>query len=188
MFQKLDKDRDGVINQADLKVALKQAGYDHLPSSTFNDFVSTLDTNKDHVITFDEFRSFLLLLPKPTCFENVLEYYTVHQTTNPRPPLTVNQDADADLEVLKASRVPANAPSSQHSHQHQESPEASSSKEQIKDENDVTEGGIFDNVRLLMLARGILLKKKTCVRLVDIYLLVASQAPSRDPLQLLSTD
>lgn len=140
LFQKLDHDHDGRISAADFKAALERAGYSSLPSETVQDFIRTLDSNNDELITFEDFRSFLLLLPRPASLQNMLEYTAVHLATKPRP-FFVNQDADAEVNPSRKSAVtkhPAVKP-----------PDASTSKHQLRDENDVTAGGIFDNVRIV---------------------------------------
>lgn len=163
LFQSIDQDNDGLINHQDLAAALERAGY-HLSPETLNTYLRTLkshsaegasdkqqqsQTSHQPIITFDAFRTLLLPLPHPASVENLMEYLTVHQAISKAPPFAVNQDADVDLAVepsrksLVASQQQAHASSSSSSDASSD-PSASSSKH--KDENDVTDGGIFDNV------------------------------------------
>jgi solute carrier family 25 phosphate transporter 23/24/25/41 len=55
LFQSIDKDKNGKLDKEELQVAFKNAGLQVLPSK-LNQFFSEVDTDRDGVITFEEWR------------------------------------------------------------------------------------------------------------------------------------
>ncbi|CAY71349.1 putative transporter, member of the Ca2+-binding subfamily of the mitochondrial carrier family [Komagataella phaffii GS115] len=62
-FHNLDKDQDGIINQNDVKNYLEGLGVE-ANDKQVEQFFNRLDTKHDGVITYDEFRDTLLLMPR----------------------------------------------------------------------------------------------------------------------------
>ncbi|ANZ75214.1 BA75_03197T0 [Komagataella pastoris] len=62
-FHNLDKDQDGIINKIDVKNYLEGLGVE-ANDKQVEQFFNKLDTKHDGVITYDEFRDTLLLMPR----------------------------------------------------------------------------------------------------------------------------
>ncbi|MCJ1321640.1 hypothetical protein MMC15_006985 [Xylographa vitiligo] len=76
LFKSIDRDRNGQLDKDELQAAFWRAGL-VVSKSKFEDFFSGIDTNHDGVISFDEWRNFLLFIPAATPgLKAVLSYYS----------------------------------------------------------------------------------------------------------------
>ncbi|KAI4142382.1 MAG: hypothetical protein L6R39_004956 [Caloplaca ligustica] len=89
LFKSIDRDHNGQLDKSELKTAFSRAGL-AVPNSKLEQFFAEVDTNKDGVISFDEWRDFLLFIPatRPN-LRAVLSYYTS----------AVTVDAEGDVHV-----------------------------------------------------------------------------------------
>ncbi|KAI4132936.1 MAG: hypothetical protein LQ347_002348 [Umbilicaria vellea] len=82
LFKSIDRDHNGQLDKGELKSAFAQAGL-VVPQSKFDQFFSEVDSNHDGVITFDEWRNFLLFIPaQAPSLKAVLSYYSSTVTVN----------------------------------------------------------------------------------------------------------
>ncbi|KAI4141896.1 MAG: hypothetical protein LQ341_003393 [Variospora aurantia] len=89
LFESIDHDHNGQLDKSELKAAFTRAGL-AVPKSKLDQFFTEIDTNNDGVISFDEWRDFLLFIPATTPnLRAVLSYYTS----------TVNVNAEGDVHV-----------------------------------------------------------------------------------------
>ncbi|KAI0774233.1 mitochondrial carrier [Fomes fomentarius] len=73
----LDLDGNGHLEADELQLALEKAGI-KLSSSTLSDFIAFLTSSPhSHAISFEEFRDFLLLMPRKASPEEIFRYYEV---------------------------------------------------------------------------------------------------------------
>lgn len=106
-FQRLDKNRDGVIDAEEMRNALARQGVE-LPSNAAADLVRLLSgtPDKEHV-TFAEFRDFLILLPRRATPFEIYKFYQVHKRfSDGRGAARVNMDGDPILSFPKAPGSP----------------------------------------------------------------------------------
>ncbi|KAL9005889.1 MAG: hypothetical protein Q9188_001351 [Gyalolechia gomerana] len=76
LFKSIDRNHNGQLDKSELKSAFARAGL-VIPSSKLDQFFSEVDTNNDGVISFEEWRDFLLFIPASTPnLRAVLSYYT----------------------------------------------------------------------------------------------------------------
>ncbi|KAL2044376.1 hypothetical protein N7G274_003081 [Stereocaulon virgatum] len=82
LFKSIDLDHNGQLDKQELRAAIERAGI-LLPSAKLDQFFSEVDSNHDGVITFDEWRKFLLFIPTDTPnLRAVLSYYSSTVTVN----------------------------------------------------------------------------------------------------------
>lgn len=60
LFKSIDRDHNGQLDKSELKTAFSRAGL-AVPNSKLEQFFAEVDTNKDGVISFDEWRYIYLL-------------------------------------------------------------------------------------------------------------------------------
>ncbi|DAA76956.1 TPA_exp: Uncharacterized protein A8136_7185 [Trichophyton benhamiae CBS 112371] len=111
LFQAIDHDKNGHLDKQELKDAFSNAGLT-VPSSKLDQFFADVDTNRDGVISFDEWRrDFLLFLPDTHNLRSVISYYSATGTLNPEGDVHINktlQGSDQGLEVeLEFITVPS---------------------------------------------------------------------------------
>ncbi|MCJ1396133.1 hypothetical protein MMC18_009022 [Xylographa bjoerkii] len=76
LFKSIDRDHNGQLDKDELQAAFWRAGL-VVSKSKFEDFFSGIDTNHDGVISFDEWRNFLLFIPAAAPgLKAVLSYYS----------------------------------------------------------------------------------------------------------------
>ncbi|KAI4277355.1 MAG: hypothetical protein LQ337_001846 [Flavoplaca oasis] len=93
LFQSIDRDRNGQLDKTELRSAFSRAGL-AVPNSKLDRFFSEVDTNGDGVISFDEWRDFLLFIPAPTPnLRAVLTYYSSTVTVNAEGDVHVSDEA-----------------------------------------------------------------------------------------------
>ncbi|KAI4089023.1 MAG: hypothetical protein LQ348_002746 [Seirophora lacunosa] len=89
LFESIDRDHNGQLDKSELKSAFTRAGLT-VSNSKLDQFFTEVDTNKDGVISFEEWRDFLLFIPASTPnLRAVLSYYTS----------TANVNAEGDVHV-----------------------------------------------------------------------------------------
>ncbi|OKL57433.1 hypothetical protein UA08_07181 [Talaromyces atroroseus] len=83
LFQSIDRNRNGEIDRTELRDAFANAGIT-VSSSMLDSFLAQMDQNNDGVITYNEWRDFLLFLPtEVTNLRTVLSYYKATGNLNP---------------------------------------------------------------------------------------------------------
>ncbi|GAA5940787.1 hypothetical protein JCM1841_004718 [Sporobolomyces salmonicolor] len=82
VFCELDKDGDMRLKREEVQKACRRAGVE-VKDSTLDDFVRAVDRNGDGVISFDEWRDFLLLLPRRASLKEIFLYYQTHRLQRP---------------------------------------------------------------------------------------------------------
>ncbi|KAK2751477.1 hypothetical protein FQN55_000752 [Onygenales sp. PD_40] len=93
LFEAIDHDRNGHLDKEELRSAFANAGLT-VPRKKLDEFFTDVDTNKDGVITFDEWRDFLLFLPAGSSnLRTLLSYYSAVGTLNPEGDVHINQPA-----------------------------------------------------------------------------------------------
>ncbi|KAL4867141.1 hypothetical protein BDV12DRAFT_198489 [Aspergillus spectabilis] len=91
LFQSIDRNRNGEIDKTELKTAFSRSGVT-VSKAKLDDFFADVDTNKDGVITYPEWRDFLLFLPGYSSYDlhAVLSYYTATGNLNPEGDVHIN--------------------------------------------------------------------------------------------------
>ncbi|KAJ5690509.1 hypothetical protein N7462_004901 [Penicillium macrosclerotiorum] len=91
MFQSIDRNHNGEIDKAELKSAFSQSGVT-VSSAKLDEFFAEIDKNNDGVITYTEWRDFLLFLPlrSPSDLRALLSYYTATGNLNPEGDVHIN--------------------------------------------------------------------------------------------------
>ncbi|KAL8722133.1 MAG: hypothetical protein Q9225_001326 [Loekoesia sp. 1 TL-2023] len=93
LFKSIDHDHNGQLDKHELKSAFARAGL-AIPNSKLDQFFSEVDTNKDGVISFEEWRDFLLFIPASTPnLRAVLSYYSSTVTVNAEGDVHVSDEA-----------------------------------------------------------------------------------------------
>ncbi|KAL8965984.1 MAG: hypothetical protein Q9183_003584 [Haloplaca sp. 2 TL-2023] len=93
LFKSIDRDQNGHLDKSELKLAFTRAGL-AVPNSKLDQFFSEVDTNCDGVISFEEWRDFLLFIPATTPnLGAVLSYYTSTVTVNAEGDVHISDDA-----------------------------------------------------------------------------------------------
>ncbi|KAL8841419.1 MAG: hypothetical protein Q9205_000707 [Flavoplaca limonia] len=93
LFQSIDRDHNGQLDKTELRSAFSRAGL-AVPNSKLDRFFSEVDTNGDGVISFDEWRDFLLFIPAATPnLRAVLTYYSSTVTVNAEGDVHVSDEA-----------------------------------------------------------------------------------------------
>ncbi|KAI4229504.1 MAG: hypothetical protein L6R36_000768 [Xanthoria steineri] len=93
LFKSIDRDQNGQLDKSELKAAFSRAGL-AVPNSKLDQFFSEVDTNRDGVISFDEWRDFLLFIPATTPnLRAVLTYYSSAVTVNAEGDVHVSDEA-----------------------------------------------------------------------------------------------
>ncbi|KAK4695810.1 hypothetical protein P7C70_g8485, partial [Phenoliferia sp. Uapishka_3] len=82
VFVEVDVDGDMRLKKDEVRQACKKAGLE-VKEAMLDDFVRAVDKNNDGVISFDEWRDFLLLLPRKTSMSEIFRYYQTHRLKRP---------------------------------------------------------------------------------------------------------
>ncbi|KAL9103905.1 MAG: hypothetical protein Q9163_001098 [Psora crenata] len=92
LFKTIDRDRNGQLDKKELCAAFQAAGI-YLPARKLDQFFTEVDSNHDGVITFDEWRNFLLFIPADARnLRAVLSYYSSTVTVNAEGDVHVSND------------------------------------------------------------------------------------------------
>ncbi|KAJ5356683.1 hypothetical protein N7517_011292 [Penicillium concentricum] len=91
MFQSIDRDNSGEIDKTELRNAFSRSGVT-VSNAKLDRFFAEVDKNNDGVISYKEWRDFLLFLPvqSPTDLHAVLSYYTATGNLNPEGDVHIN--------------------------------------------------------------------------------------------------
>ncbi|QQK40529.1 Mitochondrial substrate carrier [Penicillium digitatum] len=91
MFQSIDRDHNGEIDKMELRNAFSRSGVT-VSSAKLDRFFAEVDKNNDGVISYTEWRDFLLFLPlhSPSDLHAVLSYYTATGNLNPEGDVNIN--------------------------------------------------------------------------------------------------
>ncbi|KAJ5938953.1 hypothetical protein N7466_002087 [Penicillium verhagenii] len=104
MFQTIDHDHNGEIDKIELRNAFAKSGVT-VSSSKLDEFFAEVDKNNDGVISYTEWRDFLLFLPlhSPSDLRAVLSYYSSTGNLNPEGDVHINdlQGLGTDHSFLK---------------------------------------------------------------------------------------
>ncbi|KAJ5945608.1 hypothetical protein N7454_002447 [Penicillium verhagenii] len=104
MFQTIDHDHNGEIDKIELRNAFAESGVT-VSSSKLDEFFAEVDKNNDGVISYTEWRDFLLFLPlhSPSDLRAVLSYYSSTGNLNPEGDVHINdlQGLGTDHSFLK---------------------------------------------------------------------------------------
>ncbi|KAJ5106749.1 hypothetical protein N7456_003424 [Penicillium angulare] len=92
MFQSIDRNHNGEIDKNELRNAFAQSGVT-VSNAKLDEFFSEVDKNNDGVISYTEWRDFLLFLPlrSPSDLRAVLSYYTATGNLNPEGDVHINE-------------------------------------------------------------------------------------------------
>ncbi|KAJ5527007.1 hypothetical protein N7513_011166 [Penicillium frequentans] len=103
MFQSIDHNHNGEIDKTELRNAFSKSGVT-VSTSNLDEFFAEVDKNNDGVISYAEWRDFLLFLPlhSPADLHAVLSYYTATGNLNPEGDVHINdlQGLGTDLSFL----------------------------------------------------------------------------------------
>ncbi|KAL4753288.1 hypothetical protein BDW72DRAFT_210455 [Aspergillus terricola var. indicus] len=91
LFKSIDRNQNGEIDKSELKAAFSKSGVT-VPNSKLDEFFADVDTNQDGVITYPEWRDFLLFLSgySSSDLHAVLSYYSATGNLNPEGDVHIN--------------------------------------------------------------------------------------------------
>ncbi|CEJ58313.1 hypothetical protein PMG11_06974 [Penicillium brasilianum] len=91
MFQAIDRNHNGEIDKTELRSAFAQSGVT-VSSAKLDNFFAEMDKNNDGVLSYAEWRDFLLFLPlhSTSDLRAVLSYYTATGNLNPEGDVHIN--------------------------------------------------------------------------------------------------
>ncbi|GAA6009677.1 uncharacterized protein JCM10292_003888 [Rhodotorula paludigena] len=81
-FCDLDRDGDMRLKRNEVREACKRAGID-VQERAIDEFIRAVDRNGDGAISFDEWRDFLLLLPRQTSMKEIWRYWQARRLHRP---------------------------------------------------------------------------------------------------------
>ncbi|KAL4923985.1 calcium-binding mitochondrial carrier protein [Aspergillus undulatus] len=91
LFKSIDHNHNGEIDKGELKAAFSKSGLT-VSNAKIEEFFADVDTNKDGVITYPEWRDFLLFLSGYSSYDlhAVLSYYSATGNLNPEGDVHIN--------------------------------------------------------------------------------------------------
>ncbi|KAF1984771.1 calcium dependent mitochondrial carrier protein-like protein [Aulographum hederae CBS 113979] len=102
LFKRIDRNHDGSLEKSELQNAFKHAGL-AVPNSKLEQFFAEVDTNNDGIISFEEWRDFLLFIPANTVtLKTVLSYYSSTYLMNPEGDVQISEETIHSLGTLKS--------------------------------------------------------------------------------------
>ncbi|EEH47324.2 uncharacterized protein PADG_03422 [Paracoccidioides brasiliensis Pb18] len=100
LFESIDHDHNGHLDKEELRTAFAKAGLT-VPKKKLDEFFTDVDSNKDGVITFDEWRDFLLFLPTKTSnLRGLISYYSTLGNLNPEGDVHINKPIQGSVTQL----------------------------------------------------------------------------------------
>ncbi|KAL2003207.1 hypothetical protein VTN02DRAFT_4614 [Thermoascus thermophilus] len=92
LFQSIDRNHNGEIDKGELRAAFAKAGVT-VSSAKLDEFFAEVDTNRDGVISYEEWRDFLLFLPAKSSSDlrAVLSYYSATGNLDPEGDVHINE-------------------------------------------------------------------------------------------------
>ncbi|KAI9761023.1 MAG: hypothetical protein M4579_001286 [Chaenotheca gracillima] len=97
LFNSIDRDNNGKLDKSELQAAFLRAGL-AVPKSKLDQFFEEVDTNRDGVISFDEWRNFLLFIPSNSpSLQAVLTYYSNTVMVNPEGDVQISDEKNQGL-------------------------------------------------------------------------------------------
>lgn len=101
-FCEVDRDGNHRIGLSEVREACRRAGIEVRDQKQVEEFVLAMDRNGDGVISFDEWRDFLLLLPRPSTMKEIWRFYQTHRLD--RPSMSrLTQDGDGAFPLSPSS-------------------------------------------------------------------------------------
>ncbi|KAJ9667459.1 hypothetical protein H2201_002327 [Coniosporium apollinis] len=92
LYKSIDSNHDGKLDKNELRAAFSRAGL-AVPNSKLDRFFSEVDTDHDGVISFEEWRDFLIFLPThTTTLQSVLSYYSSTVQVNPEGDVVISDE------------------------------------------------------------------------------------------------
>ncbi len=105
LFDSIDRDQNGHLDKGELMSAFLRAGL-VVPSAKLDQFFAEVDKNHDGVISFDEWRDFLLFLPAAAPnLRAVLSYYSSTVKLNSEGDVQISKDTAEGLGYFLAGAV-----------------------------------------------------------------------------------
>ncbi|EQL36135.1 calcium dependent mitochondrial carrier protein [Blastomyces dermatitidis ER-3] len=106
LFKSIDHDQNGHLDKEELRTAFANAGLT-IPKKKLDEFFTDVDTNRDGVITFDEWRDFLLFLPASTSnLGGLISYYSALGNLNPEGDVHINEPFQGSVIQLHREAQP----------------------------------------------------------------------------------
>ncbi|KAF2198898.1 calcium dependent mitochondrial carrier protein-like protein [Delitschia confertaspora ATCC 74209] len=100
LFKSIDHNNDGKLSKAELQAAFRREGL-AVPMSRLNNLFVEIDTDHDGVISFEEWRDFLLFNPAPVLnLHSVLSYFSASMKVNPEGDVHISDDTIQGLGIL----------------------------------------------------------------------------------------
>ncbi|KAL2354433.1 calcium dependent mitochondrial carrier protein-like protein [Cryomyces antarcticus] len=97
LFQSIDKDSNGKLDKSELQSAFQRAGL-AVPNSKLDRFFEEIDTDHDGVISFEEWRNFLLFIPAHAPgLKAVLSYYSSTVKLSPEGDVQIGDETVQNL-------------------------------------------------------------------------------------------
>ncbi|PFH52786.1 hypothetical protein AMATHDRAFT_139300 [Amanita thiersii Skay4041] len=153
----LDLNGDGLLNAQELSFALRRAGIDLTPER-LSEFIAYLNSSpQSHVVTFNQFRDFLLLLPRKASPAEIYRYYTIKKhlcdAGKGSGPVIMNGDISLNAQDKPPDSTPikSSAPMSHHT---DTSRDDESADEDFAEDDDEHPGFLGGNTSLKFLLAG----------------------------------
>ncbi|KAI9728173.1 MAG: hypothetical protein M1828_004634 [Chrysothrix sp. TS-e1954] len=106
LFKTIDEDHNNRLSKSELRDAFRRTGID-LPQSKLDAFFARIDANNDGVISFEEWRDFLLFVPADVPgLKAILSYYTASVKVNPEGDVQVSDETVEGLAPRIRHRPP----------------------------------------------------------------------------------
>ncbi|GAA6025551.1 hypothetical protein JCM11491_000052 [Sporobolomyces phaffii] len=103
VFSELDSDNNLKLTAREVEHACRTAGVEGVDTAVVQGFVEALDRDGDGMIGWEEWRDFLILLPRKPSVKEIFHYYR-SQTTSSRPSMSrLTQDGDVVIGRGKTS-------------------------------------------------------------------------------------
>ncbi|KAF2460951.1 calcium dependent mitochondrial carrier protein [Lineolata rhizophorae] len=102
LFRSIDHNGDGKLSKSELREGFRRAGL-AVPNSKLDHFFAEVDTNRDGVISYEEWRDFLLFIPaEAPSLKTVLSYYSSTVMVNPEGDVQISDETIEGLGITIA--------------------------------------------------------------------------------------